>query len=67
MDTSNPPGNEIKAAEYIKKVLDGEGIPAQIYEMEPGRGNVVARLKGNGSKQPVLLMGHLDVVGVQKE
>src|SRR5438876_9279325 len=66
IDTSSPPGNETKAAEYIKKVLDREGIPAQIYELEPGRGNVLARLKGNGSKQPILLMGHLGVVGVQR-
>ena len=67
IDTSSPPGNETKAAEYLKKVLDREGIPAQIYELEPGRGNVIARLKGNGSKRPILLMGHLDVVGVQRE
>lgn len=67
IDTSNPPGNESKAAEYLKKVFDREGIPAQIYELEPGRGNVIARLKGNGSKKPLLVMGHLDVVGVQKE
>src|SRR5712691_822131 len=67
IDTSSPPGNETKAAEYIKNVLDREGIPAKIYELEPGRGNVLARLKGNGSKKPILLMGHLDVVGVQKE
>jgi acetylornithine deacetylase/succinyl-diaminopimelate desuccinylase-like protein len=67
IDTSNPPGNETKAAAYLKTVLDGAGIPAQIYELEPGRGNVVARLKGNGSKKPILLMGHLDVVGVQRE
>ena len=67
IDTSSPPGNETKAAEYLKKVLDREGIPAQIFELEPGRGNVVARLKGNGSKRPILLMGHLDVVGVQRE
>src|SRR5205809_7832352 len=59
IDTSSPPGNETKAAEYIKKVLEREGIPAQIYELNPGRGNVVARLKGNGSKKPILLMGHL--------
>src|SRR6266567_4541796 len=67
IDTSAPPGSETKAAEYLKKVLEREGIPAQIYELEPGRGNVVARLKGNGSKKPILLMGHLDVVGVQRE
>lgn len=67
MDTSSPPGNETKAAEYVKGVLERAGIPSQIFEKEPGRGNLVARLKGNGSKKPILLMGHLDVVGVQRE
>src|SRR5713226_2071537 len=67
MDTSNPPGNEVKAAEYIKNVLAAEGISAQIYESAPGRGNVVARLKGNGKKKPLLLMGHIDVVGVERD
>jgi acetylornithine deacetylase/succinyl-diaminopimelate desuccinylase-like protein len=67
IDTSNPPGNETKAAEYLKKIFDREGIPAQIYALDPARGNVLARLKGNGSKKPLLVMGHLDVVGVQKE
>src|SRR6476646_6940605 len=67
IDTSNPPGNEVKAAEYIKGVLAAEGIPAQIYESAPGRGNLVARLKGNGKKKPLLLMGHLDVVGVERD
>src|SRR5882724_12190420 len=66
IDTSNPPGNETRAAEYIKSVLEAEGIPAQIYESAPGRGNVVARLKGSGKKKPLLLMGHLDVVGVER-
>jgi acetylornithine deacetylase/succinyl-diaminopimelate desuccinylase-like protein len=67
IDTSNPPGNEARAAEYIKSVLAAEGIPAQIYESAPGRGNLVARLKGNGKKKPLLLMGHLDVVGVERD
>ena len=67
IDTSNPPGNETKAADYIKAVLDREGIPSQIYEKTPGRGNLVARLKGNGSGKPILLMGHLDVVGVERD
>ena len=67
LDTSNPPGNETLAANYLKGVLDREGIPAQVYELEKGRGNVVARLKGNGSKKPLLVMGHLDVVGVQRD
>jgi acetylornithine deacetylase/succinyl-diaminopimelate desuccinylase-like protein len=67
IDTSNPPGNETKAATYLKQVLEKEGIPAKIYAMEPARGNVVARLKGNGSKRPLLIMGHTDVVGVQRD
>src|SRR5262245_52897895 len=67
IDTSNPPGREARAAEYIRSVLAAEGISAQIYESAPGRGNVVARLKGNGRKRPLLLMGHLDVVGVERD
>jgi acetylornithine deacetylase/succinyl-diaminopimelate desuccinylase-like protein len=67
IDTSNPPGNELKAANYIKTILDKEGIASEIFESAPGRGNIVARLKGNGSKRPLLLMGHLDVVGVERD
>src|SRR5215469_1221103 len=67
IDTSNPPGSETRAAEYIKGVLAAEGIPAQIYESAPGRGNLVARIKGNGKKKPLLLMAHLDVVGVERD
>jgi len=67
IDTSNPPGNEVKAAGYIKGVLDKEGIASEIFESAPGRGNIVARLKGNGSKRPLMLMGHLDVVGVERD
>jgi len=67
IDTSNPPGNETRAAEYIKQVLASDGIQAQIYESAPGRGNLVARLKGSGKKKPLLLMGHLDVVGVERD
>ena len=66
-DTTNPPGNETPLAEYLKSVLEANGIPANIYALEPKRGNVVARLKGNGSKRPILLMGHLDTVGLQRE
>src|SRR6476620_1168476 len=51
-------------AEYIKKTLDDAGIPAQIVAMEPDRPNVVARLKGNGKKRPLLIMGHTDTVTV---
>jgi acetylornithine deacetylase/succinyl-diaminopimelate desuccinylase-like protein len=64
MDTSN--GNETKAARYIQAVFEKEGIPSVIFESAPGRGNIVARLKGNGTKKPVLLMAHTDVVGVDR-
>src|SRR6478672_11127090 len=67
IDTSNPPGNETKGAEYLKAILDREGIASEIFEMEPGRGNIVARIKGNGSRRPLLRMGHIDVVGVERE
>jgi len=67
VDTSNPPGNETKGAVYLKEILDKEGIASEIFELEKGRGNIVARIKGNGKKKPLLLMGHLDVVGVERE
>jgi acetylornithine deacetylase/succinyl-diaminopimelate desuccinylase-like protein len=67
IDTSNPPGNETKATDYLKRVFDAEGIPAQIFSLDPMRANIVARLKGNGSKRPLLILAHLDVVGVQRE
>jgi len=67
IDTSNPPGNETAAAEYVRKVLEREGIPSQLYALETSRANLVACIKGNGSKRPILIMGHTDVVGVQRE
>jgi acetylornithine deacetylase/succinyl-diaminopimelate desuccinylase-like protein len=60
----NPPGGEKPAADYIKQVLDKEGIPAQLFAIEANRPNVVARLKGSGAKPPLLLMAHTDVVNV---
>ena len=66
IDTSNPPGNETRAAEYIKGLLTKEGIESEIVESAPGRGSIIARLKGTGKKRPLLLMGHLDVVGVER-
>ena len=64
VDTSDPPGNEQLAADYLKLVLEKEGIPASVFALEPHRPNVVARLKGNGKKRPLLIMGHTDVVNV---
>src|SRR2546423_9377425 len=67
MNTSNPPGNETSVVNYLKDVLDREGISYQVFALEPSRANLVARLKGNGRKKPVLIMGHTDTVGVQRE
>ncbi len=67
IDSSNPPGNETAVVNYIKKVFDTEGIPSQIFALDPMRANLVARIKGNGSKRPVLVMAHTDVVGVQRD
>jgi acetylornithine deacetylase/succinyl-diaminopimelate desuccinylase-like protein len=64
LDTSNPPGNEVVAVEYLKQVLDQAGIASQVFASDPKRPNLVARLEGNGSKRPILLMGHTDVVTV---
>ena len=61
-DTTNPPGNELPAAQYIGDVLQQEGIEPVVLESAPSRGNVVARLPGDGSAGPLLLMSHLDVV-----
>src|SRR5262249_37636182 len=66
INTSNPPGTETQAAQYIKALLAQEGIDSEIFESAPGRGNIVARLKGTGKARPLLLMGHLDVVGVER-
>ncbi|MCA1664036.1 MAG: M20/M25/M40 family metallo-hydrolase, partial [Myxococcales bacterium] len=62
-DTSNPPGNEDKAAKLVAAKLRAAGIEPTIVPFAPGRANVVARLKGDGSKRPLLLLAHLDVVG----
>ena len=67
IDTTNPPGNEGSAAAYIKKVFEREQIPSRILECASGRGNIVARLKGTGRAAPVLLMAHMDVVGVERD
>src|SRR5215831_5841358 len=55
LDTRNPPGNETKAVEYLKKALETEGIPTKTFALDPARANLVARLKGSGGKRPLLI------------
>ncbi len=67
MDTTNPPGNEAVVVNYLASQLAKEKIQFKTFASAPGRANLVARLKGNGTKQPLLLTAHVDVVGVEKE
>jgi acetylornithine deacetylase/succinyl-diaminopimelate desuccinylase-like protein len=64
MDTSDPPGGEKPAADYVRDVLQKEGIAVETFAMDPNRPNVVARVKGSGRKRPLLIMGHTDTVNV---
>ncbi len=64
LDTSNPPGNEVLVVDYLRTVLEKEGIETKIFAREPQRPNLVARLRGSGRKRPILIMGHTDVVPV---
>jgi acetylornithine deacetylase/succinyl-diaminopimelate desuccinylase-like protein len=61
-DTTNPPGNETRAARFLKEVADSYGIPAELLGDNPDRLNFVARIAGSGKQRPLLLMAHTDVV-----
>ena len=72
IDTTNPPGNEAPAARYLGRLLEAEGIPVEYIECAPPtesvrREAVYARLRGDGSKRPLMLGNHLDVVPVEAE
>ena len=70
INTTNPPGNELVAAKYLADILKNEGITPEIFETTPGRGFLVARLSSSAVPDPsraLLLLGHLDVVGVDKK
>ncbi|MFQ5744107.1 MAG: hypothetical protein ACE5HV_11020, partial [Acidobacteriota bacterium] len=63
IDTSNPPGNEIRAARFLGGLLQEAGIEHEIFESAPNRGNLYARLRGDGSRGgAVVLLQHMDVV-----
>jgi len=62
IDTSNPPGNELAAAQFFHQLFDASGIPNTIYEYTPRRADLCAILKGDGSLRPFVMLNHLDVV-----
>lgn len=68
IDTSNPPGNEQKLAEFLAPTFRGAGFEVDIIETpQKGKAHFIARLRGDGSKKPVLIAAHADVVGVERE
>lgn len=62
IDTTVPPGNEQKGAEYLAEIFKRENIEAQVLPVVPGRACVYARLKGTGKKKAIVLLNHIDVV-----
>lgn len=62
IDTSNPPGNELPAAEYLAGVLRQEGVSPLVLTSGSQRATVVTRLGSSGAQAPLMLLGHLDVV-----
>jgi acetylornithine deacetylase/succinyl-diaminopimelate desuccinylase-like protein len=64
IDSTDPPGREQGVVDYLKQVLEKDGIPVQIFSKEAHRPNLVARIKGTGKQRPLLIMGHTDTVNV---
>jgi acetylornithine deacetylase/succinyl-diaminopimelate desuccinylase-like protein len=64
INTTNPPGNELQAAQFFKQILDREGIENQLFEYRPGRADLWARVQhtGNPAKRAIVLLNHMDVV-----
>jgi acetylornithine deacetylase/succinyl-diaminopimelate desuccinylase-like protein len=62
INTSNPPGDVTKAADFLVDLLKREGLDVKRYESAPGRSIVLARLKGSGSGKALMLQHHMDAV-----
>lgn len=67
INTTNPPGNERAAALHLQKILESEGIETKILDVAPGRANLYARIRGDGSRRPIILLSHTDVVMAEPE
>src|SRR6266571_2112232 len=67
LDTSNPPGNEVRVTAYLAEKLRAAGLDPELFESEPGRGSLIVRYRGGGEKRPLLIMSHIDVVPVERD
>jgi len=65
-DTTNPPGNELPLARYIESALANAGIETTLLEPSKNRAQLIGRIRGSGTKRPVMLLAHMDVVGVER-
>jgi acetylornithine deacetylase/succinyl-diaminopimelate desuccinylase-like protein len=69
-DTTNPPGNERALAEYLARALEREGIETRVVPLpgpESPRAALWARVPGRGTRPPLILLSHLDVVAANEE
>jgi acetylornithine deacetylase/succinyl-diaminopimelate desuccinylase-like protein len=67
IDTSNPPGNELAAAQFFHRIFEEAGITNTIYPYAPGRADIYAVLKGDGSLRPLVFLNHMDVVRAESK
>src|SRR3989337_945878 len=67
LDTTTPPGNEERAADFLAEILAAEGIPSRKLVSAPGRANLVATLPGEDGEKPLVLLNHVDVVPAEAD
>ncbi|HMF88791.1 MAG TPA: M20/M25/M40 family metallo-hydrolase, partial [Gemmatimonadaceae bacterium] len=65
-DTRNPPGNELPLARHLEAALREESIETTMFEPKENRAVLIGRIRGNGARRPVILLAHMDVVGVER-
>jgi acetylornithine deacetylase/succinyl-diaminopimelate desuccinylase-like protein len=63
IDTTNPPGNERKAIEFLSRFLKKEGLPAAIRGADSERPNLISRIASARDPRGLMLLHHCDVVG----
>ena len=63
IDTTNPPGNERRAIEFLSRFLNNEGLEHKMLAEDPERPNLVCRLSSGNDRKGLILLHHCDVVG----